>query len=521
MAVRPELIIGFVAPTGSDYDTVIPTVSSSLTDYGYAAKVIRLSDILGSRARLEGRLGSQDADRPDRRTELLQDEGNLLQERSGKPEAVSLLAVNEIRRARSAASTEVGDEQRLPPLDGVAHVIWSLKTPAEVALLRAIYRERFFLVSIYTPSTQRKRILARRIADNANHFGNPSPAHESRAAALIGRDESDVDAGQFGQNVRATYPLADFFVDSQEISALTASIRRCLDIIVGDPFATPTRSEYAMFIAEASALRSAELGRQVGAAIVSQDGDVVATGTNEVPAPGGGHYWQGDTPDRREFTRGTDTSDDLRSNLTAQIAEELRAAGLLIEGSDADRAIPELMRRTRLRDLTEFGRAVHAEMSALLDATRRGVSVRGHDMHVTTFPCHQCARHIIAAGIARVFYIHPYTKSLAETLHGDALSTPESGSLDASRVPFAPFVGVAPRRYLQAFSMPTRRKLDTGAIVSQDRRVWTPRWTPEDPEGLWEGGSYIVREEQAVTATIAMIAELSTIEEQEAATDGT
>ena len=50
-----------------------------------------------------------------------------------------------------------------------------------------------------------------------------------------------------------------------------------------------------------------------------------------------------------------------------------------------------------LRELTEYGRAVHAEMDALLDAARRGVAVQGATLYVSTFPCHSCARHVIAA----------------------------------------------------------------------------------------------------------------------------
>ena len=55
-----------------------------------------------------------------------------------------------------------------------------------------------------------------------------------------------------------------------------------------------------MFQAAAAMRRSAELGRQVGAAICTKAGDVVTVGTNEVPKAGGGLYWEGDEPDARE-----------------------------------------------------------------------------------------------------------------------------------------------------------------------------------------------------------------------------
>src|SRR5882757_10653799 len=68
-------------------------------------------------------------------------------------------------------------------------------------------------------------------------------------------------------------------------------------------------------------------------------------------------------------------------------------------------------------DLTEFGRVVHAEMCAICDAARLGRSVKGATLFVTTFPCHNCAKHILAAGLDRVVYMEPYPKSHVDQLH--------------------------------------------------------------------------------------------------------
>lgn len=57
---------------------------------------------------------------------------------------------------------------------------------------------------------------------------------------------------------------------------------------------------------------------------------------------------------------------------------------------------------------------MHAEMFAITDAARRGLSVRDATLYCTTFPCHMCARHIIASGIRKVVYIEPYPKSMAK-----------------------------------------------------------------------------------------------------------
>jgi hypothetical protein len=99
-------------------------------------------------------------------------------------------------------------------------------------------------------------------------------------------------------------------------------------------------------------------------------------------------------------------------------------------------------------------------MDALINCANAGVSPKGGTLFTTAFPCHNCTRHIIAAGISRVVYIEPYPKSRAIDLHGDAISLGKNedrrkrdsgGSI--SKIPFVPFVGVGPRRFFDLFSM--------------------------------------------------------------------
>ena len=52
---------------------------------------------------------------------------------------------------------------------------------------------------------------------------------------------------------------------------------RFIELYFGYPFFTPTREEFAMFHAQAAALRSAALPRQVGAAITTEEGDVICS----------------------------------------------------------------------------------------------------------------------------------------------------------------------------------------------------------------------------------------------------
>jgi cytidine deaminase len=120
-------------------------------------------------------------------------------------------------------------------------------------------------------------------------------------------------------------------------------------------------------------------------------------------------------------------------------------------------------------DLTEFGRVVHAEMCALCDAARLGRSVKGSVLYCTTFPCHNCTKHIIAAGIKRVVYMEPYPKSKALELHSNEIVIE---SQIEEKVSFVPFLGISPHRYREIFQK-GKRKADHGIAR---------RWIQDDDE---------------------------------------
>ena len=203
-----------------------------------------------------------------------------------------------------------------------------------------------------------------------------------------------------------------------------------------------------MFLAFAASLRSADLSRQVGA-VVSKNNEVLATGANDCPRFGGGLYWpeyneEGcqieDVPGGRDYKRGNDSNRMEQLRIIQGIVQDAEQVGI-----DGEK-LREVLEASRIQDLTEFGRVVHAEMEALLSCARNTVNTRGATLHSTTFPCHNCAKHIIAAGVARVVYIEPYPKSKTAEFHSDAVTFGFSDETNA--VHFEPFVGVGPRREL-------------------------------------------------------------------------
>lgn len=104
---------------------------------------------------------------------------------------------------------------------------------------------------------------------------------------------------------------------------------------------------------------------------------------------------------------------------------------------------------------------------------RNNISSKDATMYMTTFPCHNCAKHIIAAGVKKVVYIEPYPKSKAIEFYTEEISTsPEDFD---KKLVFVPFSGVGPRRYIDLFAMVSakwgkkKRKNDDGTVYDWRR----------------------------------------------------
>ena len=53
-------------------------------------------------------------------------------------------------------------------------------------------------------------------------------------------------------------------------------------------------------------------------------------------------------------------------------------------------------------------RTIHAEANAIIQAALHGVSTKGSHCYVTHFPCLQCVKMLINAGIVRIVYDNDY-----------------------------------------------------------------------------------------------------------------
>ena len=129
--------------------------------------------------------------------------------------------------------------------------------------------------------------------------------------------------------------------------------------------------EYFMGVAQLAAMRSKDPSTQVGCCIVDEQNRILSTGYNGFP--------QGCDDD--EFPWGRDESNGE----------------------------------------TKYPYVVHGELNAILN--NRGKSLQGSRLYVGLFPCNECAKAIIQAGVAEVIYLSDKYATTPATLASKRMLT--------------------------------------------------------------------------------------------------
>lgn len=461
-----ELVIALVGPVGSGVSTAASMIHDILhTEFDYdVAPIIKLSDIIKTESH---RVATIPTDRTnlDDYIEQMQGIGNALRKKLGN----YYLTEKVVERICKHRSNKGGyrDDIQLPGRR--AYIIDSLKNLEELTLLKRIYGETLIVMGVFAPDEIRKVRL-----ENAG-------VDEARVKSIIDRDQGEVVT--FGQMTRKIFQKADLFVcNDHRPEEMKEKIRRFLELMFDTSIHTASRAESAMYEASSVAASSACMSRQVGAAIVSAGGELIAVGWNDVPKFGGGLYSE---DDRTVYTKeGVHNRDhrcygwgkkichnEIRRNeILDDVVAKLSTGGILLEGVTQDQ-LRDLISGTGVDALIEFSRSIHAEMEAILSVAREGKnSLVGATLYTNTYPCHGCARHIVAAGIKSVVYIEPYRKSLATTLHSDAITEDVA---ESGKVVFRQYDGVAPANYVKLFR-PTAERKARGKLDRPDPKAALP-----------------------------------------------
>ena len=464
-SVTPEIIIALCGPIGSPLHETAEQISFSLKKYGYKTYDIRLSDLI----RINSKYTSINIDESTnlKKFKSLITVGDKLREIYGS-DILAKLAIAKISAERKKNFGEFDDivnesskgEASKIKNQKICHIIDSVKNSSELELLKSIYGKMIFSIGVFSPLEARRENLSKINSLSVEDI-----------AELINTDSGE--EFDHGQSVRDTFPKCDYFlrVDSglaepgnaDAKGQILSKLERFFKLIFRSSVISPTEEENAMYAATSAARNSACLSRQVGAAVTSSSGELLSTGWNDVPRNGGGLYGKQSIrlkvidPDHRCYTlQNRNCSNDAEKRILAEVVIDSLVQEKIIPVKKREAAIQTIIKNSRLKDLIEFSRAVHAEMHAILGASRvAGERILGGKIFVTTYPCHSCARHIIASGISEVYFIEPYRKSLALKLHSDAMT--ESVIETDEKVKLIQFDGVAPTRFLELFESGSRK----------------------------------------------------------------
>lgn len=459
----PELIIAFCGAVGSGVSTVAKEMLRQMnkSQYDYKVEYIKVSEIIKAleptTKSLVDNTWYESFSQNGSRIGNLQEVGDALR-KDYSYDVLAQFVIGRINQIRIEKYLSDAGKQKL--LDGqdpgeLLRVVWiidSLKHPEEVDTLRAVYGNMFYLVGVLCPTDKRESRL------------KDKEIGEAEAKKIIEKDKSEPD--DWGQQLIETIHRSDFFINNSAYSTepFKSSIERYIEILFGE-IKTPTKEEYAMYVAQSAAYNSACLSRQVGSSIMDDKGVVISYGCNDVPKCGGGLYTTEDgLGDNRCYRthdaecKNTKEKDRIKNTIKSILDGKLK------DGMSLEKILEEVIKKSGIKNLTEYSKAVHAEMDSILKLVRSGHGIpKESSMFVTTYPCHNCAKHIVASGITKVYYIEPYEKSLAQKLHYDSITlNPDSGEF---KVKFIPFDGVAPRQFQKFFKMHGERKKADSTIT--------------------------------------------------------
>lgn len=445
----PELFFGFVAPIGVDLNPTIDLFAQTLDRFDYKVRIIKVTDIFDELKDIAvKRVQKPLAERYKTYIKF----GNAVRRKYTDNEILAALAIAWIFRARklNPDKTPVAEPK-------TAYLIHQFKRKEEVDLFRSVYGRLFFQVSVYSSRKMRAESLSRKFADSAQD--SDFDKYRSPAEELIRIDENELEIKN-GQRLREVFHLADFIINKDSTDIEVEQIQRFLDLLFGHNARSPTKTEYGMYIAKSVALRSLDLSRQVGAAIFSDSGEIVTLGCNEVPKGGGGTYWSDEKFDDRDYKRKEDPNEKIKKQNIIELLTRLQKKYLKPSGDLQKIFDSPAVQDSKVMESLEYGRIIHAEMSAISDAARLGRATKDTTLFCTTFPCHICAKHIVASGIKRVMFLEPYPKSHAFDLHYDSIRVEGDTAAEYENYPktdFVHFSGISPRRYRDFFEKGKRK----------------------------------------------------------------
>lgn len=301
-------------------------------------------------------------------------------------------------------------------------------------------------------------ISRKKIASWSENYLNVILSDTSHRLILKDFIEIDVELlnKKSGQQISELFHKSHYFINLDlPKSNIENEISKFVNLLTGQYKEYPTQDEFGMCLAYQASVRSNFPGhRHVGAAIVSTEGEVISVASIRAPAKSSNPTRQDQNkiePGYDKYYKKIDSWSDFIDSITTSKEEKNNQIKLDATSTNTLADINKF-----IKSILDFHPCTHAEISAIIDAAKLGVSVREAILYTTTFPCHLCAKDIINAGISRVVYLEAYPKSKNKELYPDLIDFDINSK--SEKTPFEFYCGIAPKRFLYAYSLDNQAK---------------------------------------------------------------
>lgn len=467
--MKPEIILGIVSPLGCKKDQFISNIKKYFNQYNYEVVDINVSKLICTDEI------SNDKYCDSFRLFLKMEICNLL--RYSYKGAIGALVIEKIIYESNKRQKHKNNE------NGVVYLIDQLKNEHESRILNHVYGLNYIQLSLFSNIVERDKFIKERIVpdqhrkifkvSNQNIIDNMvqedlrnevqnsikkmmkenkskynfydeyrQKIRSDSAHNLIEKDyqENSSFHEKTGQQVAKLFHKSHYFFNLDvEVSKLESEVGKFSKQLFGKYLDYPTQDEFGMAIAYHVSYRSNfPHDRHIGASIISVDGELISVGSIRAP------------------NKTSNTKLAHQDSIADGYYKYKDQINIWLKDIEVSELKHSKDISTFLKDSIDFHPCTHAEMAALLDAAKIGVSVRNATLYTTTFPCHLCAKDIITAGISRVVYIEAYPKSKSKDLYPQLIDL--NSQKNSNLVPFDMFSGVSPSRYHYVYSLKNKAK---------------------------------------------------------------
>ncbi|WP_133139670.1 deaminase [Legionella genomosp. 1] len=278
---------------------------------------------------------------------------------------------------------------------------------------------------------------------------------------LIKKDFNDPKSQKgYGQEVSKLFHKSHYFFNLDlPLNKVDHEIKKFVKIVCGEYIDYPTQDEFGMNLAYQVSVRSNFPGdRHIGASILTEQGEVIAVASIRAPS-------QSSNPtfgDQCLITEGYEIY-KIKIEKWVKYLKEL----------EPNQNVNEIS--SFLKDSLDFHPCTHAEIAAIIDAAKVGISVRNCTLYTTTFPCHLCAKEIVNSGIKRVVYLEAYPKSKNKELYPNVIDfDPKNKS---KLLPFDFYYGVGPPNFVSSYSLINKNVNDNfpPLLIYEHRKYYLSR----------------------------------------------